>query len=104
MAVSPTTIAGMACGTQIIVTYTATFHIAPGGPGGTIQFGYTVNNGRGTTNASLSVAAGQTTATYSFTWKGALPPDHTYPSDGGVSVNNPNQITSSLVAPTGSCS
>ncbi|HEY7357531.1 MAG TPA: hypothetical protein VH590_13730, partial [Ktedonobacterales bacterium] len=104
MTVSPASIAGKACGTQITVTYTATFHIAPGGPGGTIQFQYTVNNGRGSTNASVHVAAGQTTATYHFIWSGALPADHTSPGLGGVIVTSPNQITSPLVAPTGSCS
>ena len=104
MAVSPTSIAGMACNTQITVTYTATFHIAAGGPGGTIQFQYTVNNGRGSTNANITVAAGQTTATYSFTWSGKLPTDHTAPGAGGVIVTSPNQLNSPLVAPTGPCS
>ncbi len=104
MKVSPTTIAGLACGTQITVTYTATFHIAPNGSGGTLRFEYTVNNGRASTPVSLSVAAGQTTATYSFTWKGPLPLDHTYPEAGGVMVTSPNQITSALVGPTGQCS
>ena len=104
MAVSPTTIAGRACGTQTTVTYTATFHIAANGPGGTIQFEYTVNNGRGSTSASIAVAAGQTTATYSFTWSGKLPTDHTYPEPGGVIVDSPNQVNSPLVAPAGSCS
>lgn len=104
MTVSPASIAGKACGAPITVTYTATFHIAPGGPGGTIQFQYTVNNGRGSTNASVHVAAGQTTATYHFTWSGTLPADHTSPGLGGVIVTSPNQITSSLVAPTGRCS
>jgi hypothetical protein len=104
MAVSPATLTGLACGTQTTVTYTATFHIAPGGPGGTIQFEYTTNNGRGSTNASVSVAAGQTTATYSFTWSGQLPADHTAPGNGGVIVTSPNQVNSALVAPTGSCS
>lgn len=103
MAVSPTSIAGLACGTQLTVTYTATFHIAPNGPGGTIQFDYTINNGRGSTPASITVAAGQTTATYSFTWSGKLPADHTYPSNGGVIVNSPNQVNSPLVGPTGTC-
>lgn len=103
MAVSPASIAGSACGTQTKVTYTATFQIAPGGPGGTIQFSYTVNNGRSSTNASIPVAAGQTTATYSFTWSGQLPADHTAPGLGGVVVDSPNQVTSPLVAPTGSC-
>jgi hypothetical protein len=103
MAVSPVSIAGSTCGSQTTVTYTATFHIAPGGPGGTIQFSYTVNNGRSSTNASITVAAGQTTATYSFTWSGQLPADHTAPGLGGVMVDSPNQVTSPLVAPTGSC-
>ncbi len=104
MAVSPATLTGLTCGTQTTVTYTATFHIAPGGPGGTIQFEYTTNNGRGSTNASVSVAAGQITATYSFTWSGQLPADHTAPGNGGVIVTSPNQVNSALVAPTGSCS
>ena len=104
MAVSPASITGRTCGTPLTVTYTATFHIAPNGPGGTIQFQYTINNGRGSTPANLTVAAGQTTATYSFQWSGTLPPDHTYPGNGGVIVTSPNQITSALVAPTGQCS
>jgi hypothetical protein len=104
IAVSPTSVVGKACGTQITVTYTATFHIAPGSPGGTIQFQYTVNNGRSSTAASITVVPGQTTATYHFTWSGALPPDHTYPAAGGVMVTIPDQIISPLVAPTGSCS
>lgn len=103
MAVSPASIAGQACGAQITVTYTATFHIAPGGPGGTIHFQYTLNNGRGSTDASITVASGQTTATYSFTWSGKLPADHTYPGLGGVIVDSPNQVNSPLVAPTGAC-
>lgn len=104
MKVSPASLAGRVCGTQTTVTYTATFHIAPNGSGGVLRFEYTVNNGRGSTPVSLSVAAGQTTVTYSFTWKGALPADHTAPGEGGVIVASPNQITSSLVSPTGKCS
>jgi hypothetical protein len=102
--VSPASITGRTCGTPLTVTYTATFHIAPGGPGGTILFEYTTNNGRSSTSASIPVAAGQTTATYSFTWSGALPPDHTYPGLGGVMVSSPNAVTSPMVAPTGACS
>ena len=104
MAVSPTSIAGMKCGTNVTVTYTATFHIAPDSNGGTIQFMYTINNGRGSTPASLTVAPGNTIATYSFTWSGALPADHTYPEPGGVMVTAPYSLTSAVVAPTGLCS
>ena len=104
MAVSPTSIAGMACGTMITVTYTATFHIAADSPGGIIQFTYTVNNGRSSPSASVNVVPDQTTATYSFTWSGNLPPDHTYPGLGGVITSSPNTVHSPLVMPTGMCS
>ncbi len=104
MAVNPTSIAGKVCGTNVTVTYTATFHVSPGSPGGTVQFGYTVNNGRGESMASITFAPGETTKTYSFTWQGNLPSDHTYPEPGGVNVTSPNQLTSSLVGPTGMCS
>lgn len=98
------TLDGHACGTPFTETYTATFHLAPGGSGGTIVFQYTTNNGRSSTNASLTVAAGQTTATYQFTWSGQLPADHTAPGNGGVMVSSPNALISPLVAPSGSCS
>ncbi len=103
MAVQPRSIAGNACGTPITVTYTATFHIAANSPGGTIQFTYTVNNGRGSAPASITVAPGQTTATYSFSWSGNLPADHTYPGLGGVMATSPNSITSLLLKPNGVC-
>lgn len=96
---------GHACGTQFTETYTATFHIAANSPGGTIVFTYTTNNGRSNSqNISLSVAAGQTTKTYKFTWKGTLPADHTAPGVGIVLVSAPNAITSSVGTPTGQCS
>lgn len=104
MAVSPTSIQGLTCGTSIVVTYTATIHVAPNSPGGTVQFSYTVNNGRGQTPASLNFAPGQASRTYTFTWSGALPPDHTYPEQGGIMVTSPNQLISPLVGPTGVCS
>ena len=104
MSVSPASIAGLKCGTNVTVTYTATFHIAPDSNGGTIQFMYTITNGRGSTPASLTVAPGNTTATYSFTWSGALPADHTYPQQGGVIVTGPNALNPVLIAPTGQCS
>ena len=104
MAVSPASIQGLACGTSVVVSYTATIHVAPGGPGGVVQFSYTVNNGRGQTPASINFSPGQTVRTYTFTWSGALPVDHTYPGPGGIQVTSPNQLTSQLVKPTGVCS
>ncbi len=104
MAVSPTSISGLACGSSLVVTYTATIHVAPNSPGGTVQFGYTVNNGRGQSMASVKFGPGETTKTYTFTWSGTLPADHTYPEPGGIDVTSPNQLISPLVGPTGMCS
>lgn len=103
MSVSPQSIAGMACGTNVTVTYTALFHVAPNSAGGTVHFTYTINNGRGQTPATLFFNPGQTSRTYAFTWTGPLPADHTYPGQGGVQVTSPNQLTSQLVQPTGTC-
>ena len=104
MSVMPRSIAGMTCGTNVTVTYTALFHVTPKSAGGTVQFSYTVNNGRGQTMASLNFGPGETTRTYTFRWSGALPADHTYPEPGGIEVTSPNQLISPLVAPTGRCS
>lgn len=104
MTVSPASIQGMACGTNVTVIYTATIQVAPNSPGGIVQFSYTLNNGRSQTPASVTFSPGQTVQTYSFTWRGPLPADHTYPGQGGIQVTSPNQMTSALVAPTGRCS
>ncbi|MBE3561640.1 MAG: hypothetical protein IMW89_20815 [Ktedonobacteraceae bacterium] len=103
MTVSPKSLTGLKCSTSLTVTYTATFHIAPNSPGGTIQFFYTVNNGRSSAPASVTVGPGETTATYTFTWSGALPADHVYPGQGGVMTTSPNEIISRLVKPEGQC-
>ena len=73
MSVTPGSIAGVSCGTNVTVTYTATFHVKPNSVGGTVKFNYTVNNGRGQTPASITFKPGETTKSYAFTWSGALP-------------------------------
>ena len=103
MAVNPTSIAGMACGKSITVTYTATFHVAANSPGGTVQFTYTVNNGRSSPSASLNFASGETTKTFAFTSPGTLSPDNVYPGLGGVLVSSPNQFRSPTIKPNGAC-
>ena len=103
MAVSPASIAGQACGTTLTETYTATIHVTPNSSGGTVQFTYTVDNGRGQTPSSITFNSGETSQTYSFTWSGALPVDHTYPGLGAIQVTSPNQLISPMVKPAGTC-
>ncbi len=103
MAVKPASIAGMACGQSITVTYTATFHVAANSPGGAVQFMYTVNNGRSTRPASLNFGPGETTKAFSFTWQGVLSSDNVYPGLGGVLTSSPNEVRSPEVKPTGTC-
>lgn len=104
LTVTPNSIAGKACGSSATFTYTATFHVPAGTAGGTIQFMYTTNNGRGSQSASVTVPAGESTATYSFTTSGTLPADHTYPGIAEVLVTSPNAVNSPQVKPTGMCS
>ncbi|GCF10611.1 hypothetical protein [Dictyobacter arantiisoli] len=97
-------VTGHRCGSSFTENYTATFHIAVGGPGGSIVFQYTTNNGRSSSsNVSLPVAAGQTTATYTFYWSGQLPQSHTAPGIGIVMMSAPNQIISPAATPPGGC-
>ncbi|HYL42754.1 MAG TPA: hypothetical protein VEU97_05160, partial [Ktedonobacteraceae bacterium] len=103
LAVNPASIAGRSCGSSASFTYTATFHIPAGTAGGTIQFMYTVNNGRSSSNASVVVAPGETTKTYTFTNSGTLSPDHTYPGIAEVKVTSPNVVNLPQVKPSGTC-
>ena len=104
LTVNPNSIAGKACGSAAPFTYTATFHLPAGTAGGTVQFMYTSNNGRSSQSASVTVPAGQSTATYTFTTSGTLNADHTYPGIAGVLVTSPNMVTSPQARPTGLCS
>lgn len=103
LTVTPNSIAGKACGSPATFTYTATFHVPAGTAGGTIQFMYTTNNGRSTQSASVTVPAGQSTATYTFTTSGTLYADHTYPGVTEVLVTSPNAVNSPQIKPAGMC-
>jgi hypothetical protein len=104
LAVSPNSIAGMTCGSQVTFTYSVTFHMPEGTAGGTIQFMYTLNNGRGSQSASVIVPPVQSRATYSFISSGTLYADHTYPGIAQVLVSSPNAVSSPSVKPDGMCS
>jgi hypothetical protein len=103
MAVNPASLSSYTCGTNVTVTYTATFNFSANNAGGPVSFQYTTDNGRGDSQDTVTVQPGQTSARYKFTWSGNLPADHTQPLPGGVMVTTPNQINSPLLGPSGSC-
>ncbi len=103
LAVHPNSIAGRPCGSSASFTYIATFHIPAGTAGGTIQFLYTINNGRSSSSASVPVGPGETTKTFTFTSSGTLYPDHTYPGIAQVLVTSPNAVSSPQIKLAGMC-
>lgn len=103
MAVQPTTINGIACGATLSVTWTATFHLPSNGPGGVIHLSYSWNEGRGSSDASVTVPPNATTAMFSFVHTDKVLPDHSFPQNGVVQVTNPNVLTSPELMPSGNC-
>jgi zinc ribbon protein len=103
MSVNPLSIAGMTCGTQLTVTYTATFHVLANGPGGTIQFMYTTDGGRTTKSGLIQFSPGETTKQFPFTSTGMLAENGAFPGAGQVTTTSPNVISSQTLTPTGSC-
>ena len=104
LSVTPATIAGSTCGSSARFTYTVVFHIPAHSAGGTIHFAYTLNNGRSQSTDAVPVAAGATSASYTFVSSGTLTADHTYPGVAIVMVSVPNQVNSPAVHPSGTCS
>ena len=104
LGVTPTSIAGASCGSDASFTYTATFHIPAHTAGGTIKFAYTLNNGRSQTSGTVTVAADETSKTFTFTSTGSLTADHTYPEPAIVMVTSPNTLISPSAQPNGACS
>jgi hypothetical protein len=91
------------CGSHVETTYTITFNIAHGGPGGTITFQYSTSPMAEGYTGSVKVAAGQTTATYAFTWSGTINQSGFQPPSGFVTVTAPNQLTMVSGAPVQGC-
>ncbi len=87
----------------LTVTYTATLHVLPNGPGGTVQFMYTVDGGRTTKPGFVQFSPGATTMKYPFTSSGVLAQNGAFPGSGQVTTTSPNVISSQTVVPGGSC-
>lgn len=104
VAVSPSSIAGNACGTTMTLTYTATFHVQAGTAGGTIEFLYTWNNGRISPSGSVTVPPGvPSTVTFTYTATGRVGGAYAFPGFAQVVVTSPGVVQSNQVIPTGAC-
>jgi len=102
--VSPSSIAGIACGTTITLTYTTTFHVQVGTAGGTIEFLYTWNNGRISPIGNVTVPPnGLSTATFTYTATGRVGGAYAFPGFAQVNVTGPDVVNSNQVIPTGAC-
>lgn len=103
LAVSPLSIAGMSCGTQLNVKYTATFHVLSKGPGGAVQFTYTTDGGKTHMTGVVQFSPGQTSNQSQFTSSGTLLPNGAFPGAGQITTTSPNSISSQAVTPSGTC-
>ena len=104
LTVQPPSIEGMKCGTKLVLTYTATFHIPANTVGGTVQFAYTVDGGKTHQDGLVEFhARGETSRQYQFTSSGALEPHGTFPGGAQVTTLSPVHLTSQLLYPEGSC-
>ncbi|HYB00315.1 MAG TPA: hypothetical protein VED37_08860 [Ktedonobacteraceae bacterium] len=99
----PLSIAGKSCGTQLTVTYTATFNVLAKGPGGAIQFTYTTDGGRTTKTGVVQLSPGETSMKFQFPSSGTLELNGAFPGAGQVTTTSPNTVSSQAVTPSGTC-
>lgn len=99
---NPASIAGIACGTTITVTYIATITIAPDSNAGTVQLVWNVGNSHPST--SVIFAAAQTVQTTSTAQTGKLGRFIKFPHPASIASINPNALASASVQPIGICS
>jgi hypothetical protein len=103
LTVDPLSIAGKSCGTQLTITYTATFNVLAKGPGGAIQFTYTTDGGRTTKTGVVTLGPGETSIQKQFTSSGTLELNGAFPGAGQVTTTSPNSVASQAVTPSGLC-
>lgn len=103
MSVNPVSIAGMSCGSQLTVVYTATVHVLANGPGGAVQYTYTTDGGRTHQNGVVQFSPGQTSNQVQFSSPGTLAPNGAFPGSGQITTTSPNSVSSQAITPSGSC-
>jgi hypothetical protein len=103
LTVDPLSVAGQSCGTQLTLTYTATFNVLAKGPGGAIQFTYTTDGGRTTKTGVVQLSPGETSMKFQFPSSGTLELNGAFPGAGQVTTTSPNTVSSQAVTPSGAC-
>ena len=103
LTVTPLTVEGKSCGSQLTVTYTATFNVIPKGPGGAVQFTYTTDGGRTSKTGVVQFSPGQNSMQFQFPSSGTLQLNGAFPGAGQVTSTSPNSVTSQAVTPSGAC-
>jgi hypothetical protein len=103
LSVSPSSIEGLACGTTLTVTYTATITIGPDSNAGVVQLVWRVANS--TSRATTSFAPAQTVKTITVTNTGTLVAGNSngFPRRISLASVSPNAVSSAPVKPTGLC-
>jgi len=103
LTVNPLSIAGKSCGTQLTVTYTATFNVLSKGPGGAVQYTFTTDGGRTNNTGVVQFSPGETSVQRQFTASGTLELNGAFPGAGQVTTTSPNSVSSQAVTPSGAC-
>ncbi len=103
LSANPLTVAGKSCGTQLTITYTATFNVLPKGPGGAVQFTYTTDGGRTNKTGVVQFGSGQTSKQFQFPSSGTLELNGAFPGTGQVTTTSPNTLSSQAITPSGVC-
>jgi len=103
LSANPLSIAGKSCGTQLTITYTATFNVLPKGPGGAVQFTYTSDGGRTSKTGVVQFGPGETSKQFQYPSSGTLELNGAFPGTGQVTTTSPNTISSQAITPSGTC-
>ncbi len=99
---NPASIAGIACGTTITVTYIATITIAPNSNAGTVQLVWNIENSH--PSASVTFAPAQTVQKITLTQTGKIGRFIKFPHPASIASTSPNAVSSAPAQPIGICS
>jgi hypothetical protein len=101
MSVNPSSVSGVACGTTINITYTATVNIAADSNAGTVSLVW--NAVFEHPGASITFAPMQTVGTVSLTISEKAARYINFPRPVSIASTSPNALSSAPVVPSGQC-